>query len=75
MNTTTKTTTYKYHIYELVKGKWICFDTWLPPQDSDRARRIHINWLTKKQPCRTFKLVTEKITITSEFIEDSNEPT
>lgn len=71
MNTTT-TVNYKYHIYELVDGKWKVHDTW----ELKSARERHYNYMQKSNAYkgRTFKLVTEKITTVREFEEDVAAP-
>ncbi len=64
------TTDYKYHIYELVNGKWVDAN----PAITDRAaqeRFLKQLRQVNKPPIYTFKLVTEKITTVHEFIEEA----
>lgn len=66
------TVTHKYHIYELKEGQWEIFRC---PEWTKLSAVQYFEYIRKWCPHLTFKLITEKITTTSEFIEDSNEPT
>lgn len=61
------TTDYKYHIYELVDGKWFDANPAIPDK---AAQERFMRQLQNSCHDSTFKLVTEKITTVHEFEEE-----